>query len=110
MLKNYFRIAYRSLLKNQIFSFINLFGLAVGMTAFLLIVQYVKFEHSYENFHKNSDNVLRVVTEFYNGPEYVTTDCETYAPLGPLLKEKMPEVIDFVRLYGIDGLISEVSS
>ena len=106
MLKNYFRIAYRSLLKNQIFSFINLFGLAVGMTAFLLIVQYVKFEHSYEDFHKNSDNVLRVVTEFYNGPEYVTTDCETYAPLGPLLKERMPEVVDFVRLYGIDGLIS----
>ncbi|MBN8651960.1 MAG: ABC transporter permease [Cytophagales bacterium] len=106
MLRNYFLIAFRSLLKNQIFSFINIFGLAVGITAFLFITQYVRYEHSYEDFHTNSDQVLRITTEYYNGAEYVTTDCETYAPLGPLLKERMPEVIDFARLYGIDGLTS----
>src|SRR5687768_7191145 len=102
MLINYLRIAYRNLLKNPIFSYINIFGLAIGMAAFLFIVQYIRFERSYENFHKNADNVLRITTEFYNGSEYVTTDCETYAPLGPLLKEKFPEVVDFVRMYGID--------
>ena len=83
MLTNYFRIAYRSLLKNQIFSYINILGLAIGMAAFLLIVQYIRFEHSYGNFHHNADNVLRISTEFYNGSEYVMTDCETYAPLVP---------------------------
>lgn len=105
MFKNNFRVAYRNLLKTRIFSYINILGLAIGMAAFLFIVQYVRFERSYENFHVNSDNTFRLLAEFYNGSEYVMTDCETYAPLGPLLKEKMPEVVDFVRLYGIDGLI-----
>jgi len=105
MFKNNLRVAYRNLLKNRVFSYINILGLAIGMAAFLFIVQYVRFERSYENFHANSDNTYRLLAEFYNGSEYVMTDCETYAPLGPLLKEKMPEVVDFVRLYGIDGLI-----
>jgi putative ABC transport system permease protein len=106
MFTNNLRIAYRTLMKNRVFSFINILGLAIGMAAFLFIVQYVRFERSYENSHRNADNILRLSAEFYNGTEYVMTDCETYAPLGPLLKEKMPEVVDFVRLYGVDGLIS----
>lgn len=106
MLANNLRIASRTLMKNGVFSFINILGLAIGMAAFLFIVQYVRFERSYENPHLNADNILRLSAEFYNGSEYVMTDCETYAPLGPLLKEKMPEVVDFVRMYGIDGLIN----
>src|SRR5687768_8791603 len=106
MLLNNLRIAYRNLLKNRIFSYINILGLSISMAAFLFITQYVRFERSFENFHKNADNVFRITTEFYNGSEYVMTDCETYAPLGPLLKEKMPEVVDFVRMYGLDGLIN----
>jgi putative ABC transport system permease protein len=103
MFTNYFRIAWRTLRKNIVFSYINILGLAMSMAAFLFIAQYIRFERSYEDFHANAGNIFRITTEFYNGSEYVVTDCETYAPLGPLLKEKMPEVIDFVRLYGIDG-------
>lgn len=110
MLVNYLRIAYRNLLKNQVFTFINLLGVAIGMAAFLLIMQYVRFERSYESFHKNGDNILRVVTEFYNGSELSMTDCETFAPLGPMLKSKLPEVTDFVRMYGIDGAINVKSA
>ena len=106
MFKNHLRVAYRNLQKNKVFSYINILGLAIGMAAFLFIVQYVRFERSYEDFHVNSGNTLRLLAEFYKGSEYVMTDCETYAPLGPFLKEKMPEVVDFVRLYGIDGLIN----
>jgi putative ABC transport system permease protein len=106
MLLNYLRIAYRTLLKNRIFTIINITGLALGMAAFLFIVQYVRFERSYESFHKNADNILRVTVDFYNGEQYDMTDCESYAPLGPMLKEKMPEVIDFVRLYGMDGSVN----
>src|SRR5688572_24269816 len=104
MFTNNLRIAYRTLMKNRVFSFINILGLAIGMAAFLFIVQYVRFERSYENSHLNADNIFRLSAEFYNGTEYVMTDCESYAPLGPLLKEKMPEVVDFVRMYGLDGL------
>ncbi len=104
MLKNYLRIAYRTLTKNKVFSFINILGLAVGITAFLFIIQYVRFEHSYEDYNKHADNVYRITLDLYNGNEYIVTDCETYPPVGPELKEKMPEVIDYVRMYHNDGL------
>ncbi len=100
------RIAYRNLLKNRIFSCINILGLSIGMAAFLFIIQYVRFERSYEDFHQNANNIFRVTTQFYKGSEYVMTDCETYAPLGPLLKEKMPEVVDYARMYGLEGFTS----
>jgi putative ABC transport system permease protein len=104
MLRNYFRIAHRTLLKNRVFSFINIFGLAVGMAAFLFIIQYVRFERSYEQFNPNADNIYRITLDLYNGSEYVVTDCETHAAMGPLLKEKMPEVLDYARMFHNDGL------
>jgi putative ABC transport system permease protein len=103
MLQNYLRIACRNLLKNKIFSAINIAGLGVGIAAFLFIIHYVRFEKSYESFHSNADNIYRVTLDMYNGAEYVVTDCETYGTLGPLLKEKMPEVVDFVRMFHNDG-------
>src|SRR5688572_32118723 len=93
MLRNYLNIAYRTILKTKVFSFINILGLAVGMAAFMFIIQYVQFERSYEKFNQNADNIYRITLDLYNGNEYVVTDCETYAPVGPLLKEKMPEEI-----------------
>ncbi|MBL0743097.1 ABC transporter permease [Chryseolinea lacunae] len=104
MIRNYLRIAYRSLLKNKAFSFINIVGLAVGLAAFLFIVHYVRFEHSYEGYNKNAENIFRMTLDLYNGSEYVVTDCETYAMTGPGLKEKMPEVVDYARMFHNDGL------
>jgi putative ABC transport system permease protein len=103
MLKNYLRIAYRSLLKNKAFSFINIAGLSVGMACFLFIVHYVRFERSYEDYNPNADNVYRITLDLYKESEYLVTDCETHAPMGSRLKEKMPEVKDFVRLFNTDG-------
>lgn len=104
MLRNYISVAYRSLFKNRVFSFLNILGLAIGMAAFLFIIHYVRFERSYESFHENADNIYRVTLDLYNGNEFIVTDCETYAPLGPLLKTKYREVIDYVRMYHNDGL------
>lgn len=104
MLRNYISVAYRSLFKNRVFSFLNIFGLAIGMAAFLFIIHYVRFERSYENFHENADNIYRVTLDLYNGSEYVVTDCETHAPLAPMLKAKQPEVVDYVRMFHNDGL------
>ncbi len=104
MLKNYLRIAYRSLLKNRAFSFINIFGLGVGMAAFLFIIHYVWFERSYEDYNSNADNVYRITIDFYKGSEFVYTDCETHAPAGPMLKETIPEVLNFARMYHVDNL------
>ena len=84
MLRNYIRVAYRSLFKNRVFSFLNILGLAIGMAAFLFIIHYVRFERSYESFHENADNIYRVTLDLYNGNEFIVTDCETYPPLGPM--------------------------
>jgi len=59
MFKNYFKTAYRSLLKNKAFSLLNIFGLAIGMAACFFIFQYVHFETSYDRFHKNAKDLYR---------------------------------------------------
>ncbi len=103
MYKSYVKIGWRNLLKNRIYSFINIIGLALGIACFLLLVGYVRLERSYEDFHKNADHIYRVTLDLYKGTEFLMTDCETYAPIGPLAKETMPEVTDFVRLMNNDN-------
>ncbi|HEX9957127.1 MAG TPA: ABC transporter permease, partial [Fibrella sp.] len=60
MLTNYLKIAWRNLLRHKAFSAINIVGLAIGMAACLLILQYVAFELSYDNFHEKGDRIYRV--------------------------------------------------
>jgi len=103
MIKNYLLTAFRSLRKNTGFTFINILGLSLGMAAFLFIVHYVRYEHSYEDFHEKAEDIHRITLDIYNGSAYVVTDCETHAPMGPLLKREMPEVLDFVRMLSVDG-------
>ena len=61
MLKNYIKIASRNLLKNKGFSFINLFGLTIGLACCLLIMLFVQDEQSYDRFHKNAERIYRPV-------------------------------------------------
>uniref|UniRef100_UPI00404AC65A ABC transporter permease n=1 Tax=Fulvivirga sp. TaxID=1931237 RepID=UPI00404AC65A len=103
MLKNYFKIGLRSLLKNRIFSFINIIGLAIGIAATVLLTFYVRHERGYERIHENAGNVFRLSLNLYNGNEFIINDVETYQLLGQEFKEKMPEVRDYVRLAGMDS-------
>jgi putative ABC transport system permease protein len=61
MINNYFKIAWRNLMKNKVFSFINIFGLTIGLTSFLLIALYILDELTFDAFHKNANNIYRVV-------------------------------------------------
>lgn len=61
MLKNYFKTAWRNLLSNRIFSFINIIGLTIGLSSFILIALYVFDELTFDHFHKNTDNIYRIV-------------------------------------------------
>ena len=65
MFKNYLITAFRNLKRQNVNSFINIIGLSIGIAAFFIILQYVSFELSYDNFHKNSDNIYRVESQFY---------------------------------------------
>lgn len=101
MFKEYVKIALRNSWRDRFYAGLNLLGLAVAIATFLLIINYVRFERSYETFHKNVANIYRVTLDMYKGSEYIGTDCETYPPLGPLLRQTIPEVTDYVRLQDL---------
>ena len=67
MLKNYFKIAWRNLLKQRAFSCINIFGLAAGLTCFLLIALFLADELTFDGFHTKEASLYRV-TESYTTP------------------------------------------
>ncbi len=98
MLKNNLKIAWRHLLKNKFISLINLTGLIVGMTTVLFIWQYVNHERSYDQFHENSDRIFRVRTDrVENGIPFMQFAGGT-AGAGPVLKENLAEIEDYVKL------------
>lgn len=67
MIGNYWNSAYRNLMKRKGFSFINVFGLAVGMASALLILTYVTFEFSFDKMHQKYERIFRVESTFYEG-------------------------------------------
>ena len=101
MIKNYLKVAYRNLLKNKVFSLVNILGLAIGMTASFFIFQYVYFESSYDQFNKNADRLYRVGIK-YN--EVDRGSAANHAALGPAMKAEFGEVEDFARLFPFSQL------
>lgn len=62
MLKNYLKIAFRNLFHNKVFTTINTVGLAIGMAATLLIFVWVQNELTFDNYHKDTDRIYRMIT------------------------------------------------
>jgi putative ABC transport system permease protein len=100
MFKTYIKIAWRSLMKNKIFSFINIFGLAVGLTCCILITLYIFHETSYDKYHKNSQQIYRLGTVFIDQgvEERMGT---TSAPVGKLMQQEYPEVQSSARILSL---------
>jgi putative ABC transport system permease protein len=88
------------------FSFINIMGLAIGMAACLLIVQYINFELSYDNFHKNAANIYRVKHQNYREGVLVENLPKTYSAVGPALKAEFPEVQEQARVNTLGGMVT----
>lgn len=106
MFKNYWKITLRNVAKNKVYSTLNIVGLAIGMAACFFILQYVAYEHSYDKFHENHENLYRIRYKvFHNGGLQI--DCAAAVPrVGPFMKENMPEVIDYARAYPLSGVVS----
>ncbi len=99
MIKNYFKIAWRNLRKHKFISFINLFGLTVGLTCCLLILTYILNELSYDKFNKDADQVYRVTRTFYDGNGKEMLNLSTVAPpFGYYLPTDFPEIKKMTRL------------
>lgn len=99
MLKNYFKIAWRNLVKYKFISFINLFGLSVGLTCCLLILTYIVNELSYDKYNDNADRIYRVSRSFNNQDGIVTLHLGGIAPpFGPLLQNDFPDIQKITRI------------
>jgi putative ABC transport system permease protein len=99
MLKNYLKLAWRNLMKYKFISFINLFGLTIGLTCCLLILTYILNELSYDRYNKNADRIYRVTRTFYSGNGDVSLNLSTVAPpFGYYLPTDFPEIEKLTRL------------
>ena len=98
MFKNYFKIALRNLIKNKLYTSINIFGLTLGLTSCLLIGLYVNNELSYDSFHDNANKIVRTTME-YKISEEGNFAATTGTKVGPELTRTFPEIKDYVRTY-----------
>ena len=105
MIKNYIKIAFRNLRKYKFISFINIFGLAIGLTCCLLITTYVINELSYDRYNKNAENIYRVTRSFNNSEGVVSLRLSTVSPpFGYYFPTDFPEIKKMTRLLNIGTL------
>src|SRR6478735_2804110 len=99
MIRNYIRTAWRNLLKNKFYSIINIAGLTIGLTVGILILLWVQDEYSYDSFHKNTPNIIKLENMVgTNASRQLWTS--TTAPIGVMAKEQIPGIKDVVRITG----------
>jgi len=98
MLKNYFKIAVRNLLKRKAYTLINILGLATGMAVCLLIVLFIKSELGYDAIHEKADRVYRVVLE-RQYPGRSTSYSIIPQSIGPAIQKEFPEVLECTRIF-----------
>jgi putative ABC transport system permease protein len=110
MINNYLKIAWRILVRQKLFSLINIFGLVIGMVACLLIVQYISFELSYDKFHKNAGNIYRIKHQSYSQGNLIENLPKTYSAVGPALKAEFPEVQEETRVSKLAGQVTAQQS
>ncbi len=99
MLSNYLKIALRNLLRNRIYSAINIFGLALGVACCLLLTLYIQDEVSYDKHHRNAEDIYRIVTHFQSDV-MVEKSGTASPPIAMTMKDEIPEVEKAVRVVG----------
>ena len=92
MVKNFIKVAFRNMLKQKSYSFLNIAGLATGMAACILILLWVTDEFSFNKFHENLDQIYLVAQTQHYGAKGDFTVSPTPAPLAPALEEEYPEI------------------
>jgi len=104
MLKNYLKIAFRNLAKYKFISFINLFGLTVGLACCLLILTYILHETSYDRYNSKADRIYRVTRSFNNKEGIESLHLSSVAPpFGPLLVNDFKDIQQMTRLLPGDN-------
>jgi putative ABC transport system permease protein len=97
MIKNYFKIAWRNLKKNGVYSILNIFGLSIGIAIFLYLFIFIKQELSFDKFNKNYKNIVRIgQTASFDGKNYEWANVPNI--VGPIMAKELPEIKTFARL------------
>ena len=97
MIYNYIKIAFRNIRRQKFYSLINISGLAIGMACFILIILFINHEFSYDNFHRNADNIYRVAVEAQINEDFLNVAVSA-GPLAPEMEKCFPEVVKATRL------------
>ena len=104
MIRNYFKVAMRYLLRNKGYTVINILGLALGITSCVLIMLFVRSEWSYDKFHSKADRIHRVwLQEIYEGQTFTNTI--TPLPLGAMMKANMPDIDASCRVTNFNTFV-----
>ena len=104
MFINYLKVAFRNLLRQKVYSVINILGLAIGLAVCLLILLFVKDELSYDKYHANADRIYRVITQWDQGTKKMQIPINSYR-LAPALETDFPEFEAVVRFSPTGGII-----
>ena len=105
MIKNYFKIGFRNLYKYKGYSFVHILGLAIGLSAFLLINQYTSYEKSYDRFHDMPDQLYRLTTDNVINGKIKVRDAMSFAPSGKVLEEELPGILGSTTTFKRSRLI-----
>jgi len=111
MLKNYLLTTLRHLVRNRLFSLINVFGLALGIVCFFLITLYISDELSYDRYHSKAERIYRM-TEFFKGEggTFAERSSSLPFPVGPAVQEEFPNLIEqSVRFFNFQAPMLSVA-
>lgn len=107
MLKNYFRSAYRNIISNKLYSFINILGLSIGLICAIFISLFVRDELSYDKHNSKHKQIYRIESDFSIGGKR-DLFAVSQIPMGPMLKNECPEVKQFARMFSADQQLIKV--
>ncbi len=106
MIKNYFKTAWRNLMKNKVFSFINILGLTIGITVCMMIFLFIMNEVSVDRFHKNGEHIYRVMRGFENEGKQGSVSYLSGMHAPALLNDFKGEIIKAVRVNSANNLVT----
>ena len=106
MLRAYITLALRNLIHRSQFSILNIAGLAIGMAACFTLIQYARFEESYDKFNKHVEEIYRLALSVTTDQNVKTEVPKNFSALGPRLKSDFPEIKNYVRIFPIDGTMA----
>jgi len=103
---NYLLAFFRQANRNKVFTILNLLGLSVGMAAFMLLLQFVVYENSFDEFHTDSDRIYRVRYDGYRNGQRMFACAAAVPAVGPAMKNNFPEVLEFSWAFPESGVLT----